>query len=64
MHALRHLYTSERIEAGMSTRSLADRLGHPDPASTLRDYVDARDQVGRILADSSFAHEGPVDQYG
>lgn len=32
MHALRHLYASERIEAGMNIHTLADRLGHADPA--------------------------------
>ncbi|MCJ0868130.1 tyrosine-type recombinase/integrase [Streptomyces sp. AP-93] len=39
MHALRHLYASMMIEAGVDIYTLADRLGHADPAFTLRKYV-------------------------
>ncbi|MFI8928232.1 tyrosine-type recombinase/integrase [Streptomyces sp. NPDC053474] len=39
MHALRHLYASMMIEGGVDVYTLADRLGHADPAFTLRKYV-------------------------
>jgi integrase len=39
MHALRHLYASERLAEGMDVAILALRLGHIDPAYTLRSYA-------------------------
>ncbi|MET9120480.1 tyrosine-type recombinase/integrase [Streptomyces sp. NPDC004528] len=39
MHALRHLYASMMINGGVDVYTLADRLGHADPAFTLRNYV-------------------------
>ncbi|MDH6701369.1 tyrosine-type recombinase/integrase [Streptomyces griseoviridis] len=39
MHALRHLYASMMINGGVDVYTLADRLGHADPAFTLRKYV-------------------------
>ncbi|EGJ77878.1 putative phage integrase family protein [Streptomyces sp. Tu6071] len=39
MHALRHLYASEAINEGVDVYTLADLLGHEDPAFTLRRYV-------------------------
>ncbi|WYB32698.1 tyrosine-type recombinase/integrase [Streptomyces sp. SM1P] len=39
MHALRHLYASMMINGGVNVYTLADRLGHADPAFTLRKYV-------------------------
>ena len=38
MHALRHLYASERLTDGMSVTTLALRLGHTDSEYTLRTY--------------------------
>ncbi|MFF2813737.1 tyrosine-type recombinase/integrase [Streptomyces sp. NPDC058000] len=38
-HALRHFYASEQLEAGESIVSLAQWLGHSDPAFTLRKYA-------------------------
>lgn len=38
-HDLRHTYASLAIRAGMDVRLLADRLGHRDPAFTLRTYA-------------------------
>ncbi|MFE3962233.1 tyrosine-type recombinase/integrase [Streptomyces cyaneofuscatus] len=32
MHALRHLYASMMINGGVDVDTLADRLGHADPA--------------------------------
>ncbi|WKU44535.1 tyrosine-type recombinase/integrase [Streptomyces sp. VNUA116] len=39
MHALRHLFASEAINEGVDVYTLADLLGHQDPAFTLRRYV-------------------------
>ncbi|MEU4948041.1 tyrosine-type recombinase/integrase [Streptomyces lavendulae] len=39
MHALRHLYASMMLAGGVDIYTLADRLGHNDPAFTLRKYV-------------------------
>ncbi|MGA4541332.1 tyrosine-type recombinase/integrase [Uniformispora flossi] len=39
MHALRHTYASVLLDAGESIRTLADYLGHEDPAFTLRTYT-------------------------
>ena len=57
MHALRHLYAYERLAGGMSAVTLAQRLGHTDPAYTLRDYchqvsddqAEERRQIDRTL---------------
>ena len=39
MHALRHLFASMALDNGVDIYTLADRLGHADPAFTLRKYV-------------------------
>ncbi|WP_179889485.1 tyrosine-type recombinase/integrase [Streptomyces sp. st115] len=39
MHALRHLFASKAISEGVDVYTLADLLGHEDPAFTLRRYV-------------------------
>jgi integrase len=57
MHSLRHLYASERLEEGMSIRTLANRLGHSDPAYTMRRYVHEHDtdfEQERSRIDESF----------
>jgi integrase len=57
-HALRHTYASVMLEAGESIVSLANWLGHSDPAFTLRTYTHFMPQAGsRGLAaiDSWFA---------
>lgn len=62
MHALRHLYATERIEAGMNIRTLADRLGHADPAYTLRNYVhehEPDDEAERRLVDQALRGTPP-----
>lgn len=56
VHALRHLYASERIETRLNIRTLADRLGHTDPASTLRHCVhehEPDDEAERRLVDQA-----------
>ncbi|MFF7156950.1 tyrosine-type recombinase/integrase [Streptomyces sp. NPDC008139] len=55
MHSLRHLFASEAIAGGVDVYTLADLLGHEDPAFTLRMYVHrvtgavdkARQAIGR-----------------
>lgn len=47
LHALRHLYASMLIEAGVDVYTVADRLGHADPAFTLRKYVHRVASAGR-----------------
>lgn len=37
-HQMRHYHASMLIRAGQSPRAVADRLGHTDPAETLRTY--------------------------
>lgn len=39
MHALRHHYASTLLDAGVSIRAVSERLGHADPAFTLRVYT-------------------------
>lgn len=38
-HELRHFHASMLIGSGLSVRAVADRLGHADPAETLRTYA-------------------------
>lgn len=60
-HALRHMQATQLLGQGESVRAVADRLGHADPALTLRVYASAMpgsDQqaaaiMGRTLALSS-----------
>lgn len=55
MHSLRHLFASEALSEGVDVYTLADLLGHEDPAFTLRRYVHrvaqsfdkAREAIGR-----------------
>lgn len=63
MHAMRHLYATERLEAGMNINTLADRLGHSDPAYTLRKYVhqhETDDEEERRLVDLSLRGSSTV----
>ncbi|WP_052314079.1 tyrosine-type recombinase/integrase [Nocardia thailandica] len=39
VHALRHLYASLQLAAGVSVRELAEYLGHADPKTTLSVYT-------------------------
>jgi integrase len=67
MHALRHLYASERIAEGMDIATLAQRLGHSDPAYTLRNYVhqvtedheEERRLIDRTLRGATAPRPGP-----
>jgi len=45
-HVLRHTYASVMLEAGESVVSLAQWLGHSDPAFTLRTYTHFMPEAG------------------
>jgi integrase len=57
LHDLRHFQATELIAAGVDVRTVAGRLGHADPSTTLRVYaafMEPADQgaaqvVGRLL---------------
>lgn len=49
MHALRHLFASMALDHGVDIYTLADRLGHADPAFTLRKYVHRVPNAGAKL---------------
>jgi integrase len=38
VHGLRHSYATAALKAGVSVHVLASRIGHADPATTLRVY--------------------------
>ena len=58
LHDLRHLSATQLIGTGMDARTVASRLGHADPAITLRVYThtleerdrEAAETLGRALA--------------
>lgn len=45
-HVLRHTYASIQLQAGESVVTLADQLGHADPAFTLRTYTHFMPEAG------------------
>ena len=55
LHAARHTWATFALEAGRNVRWVADRLGHADPALTLRTYAHAMRAEDR---DVSFAEFG------
>jgi integrase len=58
LHTLRHFSASVLVASGRDVRTIASRLGHSDPTTTLRLYahmVDGRDRdaaefIGGLLA--------------
>jgi integrase len=57
-HDLRHTHARLAIRAGMDVRLLVDRLGHKDPAFTLRVYAhvfDRRKQGGALSLETLLA---------
>ena len=61
-HDLRHHHASLLIAAGRSPRAVADRLGHADPAETLRTYAHLwPSDVAMILAAIDAAHGPQTD---
>ena len=51
-HDIRHYTATELIAAGYSPRTVANRLGHSDPALTLRVYVHDTDALAKSAAAS------------
>ncbi len=66
LHDLRHWAATSSIAAGHDVRTVASRLGHANPAMTLRVYAHAVEpqdlQVARTLVALLEAH--PKDRYG
>ena len=47
---LRHMYVSLLNKAGMDARTIADRIGHIDPAFTIRRYAHVFEEQRRAAA--------------
>lgn len=61
MHALRHHFASVLLDGGESIRTVADYLGHADPAFTLRRYahlIPASEDRARRVLDAAFCGAG------
>lgn len=63
-HDLRHFSASMLIGAGFDPRTVAGRLGHADPALTLRIYAGAIEARDRAAADAIGAILRPADPEG
>ncbi|MFD0478109.1 tyrosine-type recombinase/integrase [Nonomuraea thailandensis] len=62
MHALRHMYASLLLDAGVSVKALAEYLGHMDPGYTLRVYthlIAGTEGRAANVIDTAFRHEVP-----
>jgi integrase len=67
LHDLRHYTATELFRAGVNPRTVAQRLGHADPAITLRVYVADTDDQARAAAgilESGLAPAGSPDDDG
>lgn len=51
LHQVRHYAAAELLAAGVDVRTIADRLGHSDPALTLRVYSHEIEARARDTAD-------------
>jgi integrase len=61
-HALRHFYASVLLEGGESIKTVSERLGHSDPAFTLRTYTHLMpnsESRTRAVIDAAFDRLGP-----
>lgn len=62
-HALRHFYASVLLDGGESIKTVSHRLGHADPAFTLRTYThlmpDSRSRTKSII-DASLRRNSPT----
>jgi integrase len=52
LHDLRHTHASHQLAASASPREVADRLGHADPAFTLRTYTHTLPGAGKRNAEA------------
>lgn len=50
LHSLRHWHATNLLDAGLTEADVADRLGHADPAVTMRVYAHSRKGRGRLAA--------------
>jgi len=64
LHDLRHFSATTAIGSGHDVRTVAHRLGHADPAMTLRVYAHAVATADRAVADSLGDALGPIDDRG
>lgn len=51
LHDLRHFAASQLLSAGVDVRTVAGRLGHRNPATTLNVYAHFLEQADRGAAD-------------
>ena len=51
LHDMRHLHVSLLIKKGFDPRTVADRVGHSDPAFTLRKYSHMFEEHRQVAAD-------------
>lgn len=56
LHDLRHLSASLLLDAGYSVASVADRMGHTTPATTLKVYAHAMQNRDKYAADEIDSH--------
>lgn len=63
LHDLRHLHATLLVAHGIDLRTVADRLGHADPAFTLRTYshVLDRNRVAAAIGLDELLHREPQD---
>lgn len=47
LHDLRHTHASHLLEAGGNLKAVQERLGHSDPAFTIRSYVHVAPTIQR-----------------
>jgi integrase len=62
LHDMRHWSATQAIAAGHDIRTVANRLGHVNPAMTLRVYAHALDQADQAVADGLATRLEPADQ--
>lgn len=64
LHDLRHLHVSLLVKRGLDPRAIADRIGHADPAFTMRQYSHAfaeHRRSGAVNLRELLASERPVN---
>jgi integrase len=64
-HDLRHYAATRLVASGMDVRTIAARLGHADPHTTLRVYshaIEERDRrAAEILGSEVLGHRSPPE---
>ena len=64
LHDLRHLHATLLVAHGIDLRTVADRLGHADPAFTLRtdSHVLERTRVAAAIGLDELLHREPPER--